>query len=150
MSWFCPHIMLSLSRRLLSLSKSSLAEGEYIAGAHPETNPEQAPGLFSALLTGEKSLPEKWAVRTVSACVCFVHEQCPKCAKVWVGCTRWPRPQASQLFGGYAKESGKPGMRSHMAMHNANTMVMSVGSNNRRTCCVPRSSAKQTDSVARP
>ncbi len=49
--------------RLLNLSKSSLTQGDsqYIAGIHPEMDPEHAQGLFS-VLTGEESLVEKWAV----------------------------------------------------------------------------------------
>ena len=60
-----------LLRRLLSLAKSSLTESssKFVAGTHPDTNPEQAPGLFSALLTGEKALPDRWAV---SVCVCVL------------------------------------------------------------------------------
>ncbi len=50
------------------------------------------------------------------------------------------------FFGGYAKESGKPVCEVTWQ----GIMVMSVGSNNRRTCCMPRSLAKPTDSVARP
>ena len=54
---FKPPVSFS-SARLLSLAKSSLTEnsGKFVAGTHPDTNPEQAPGLFSALLTGEKAL----------------------------------------------------------------------------------------------
>jgi len=58
--------------RLLSLAKSSLTEssGKFVAGTHPNTNPEQAPGLFSALLTGEKALPDRWTVSVfVGICV---------------------------------------------------------------------------------
>jgi len=63
------------SARLLSLAKSSLTEssGKFVAGTHPDTNPEQAPGLFSALLTGEKALPDRWAVRLfvgIIMCLC--------------------------------------------------------------------------------
>ena len=49
--------------RLLSLSKSSLPQGDshYIAGMHPEMDPEQSHGLFS-VLTGEKKLVDKWVV----------------------------------------------------------------------------------------
>ena len=61
--------------RLLSLAKSSLTEnsGKFVAGTRPNTNPEQAPGLFSALLMGEKALPDRWAVSV------FVGE----CVSVW-------------------------------------------------------------------
>ena len=48
--------------RLQSLSKQSLADSQFVAGIHPEADPEQSAGIF-AVLTGEKSLPEKWAVR---------------------------------------------------------------------------------------
>ena len=43
------------------MSKSSLAASQFVAGIHPETDPEQSAGILS-VLTGEKSLPEKWAV----------------------------------------------------------------------------------------
>lgn len=49
-------------RRLQSLSKQSLADSQFVAGIHPEADPEQSAGIF-AVLTGEKSLPERWAVR---------------------------------------------------------------------------------------
>ena len=51
--------------RLLSLAKSSLTEnsGDFVAGTHPDTNPEHSRGIFSGLLAGEKPLPDKWAVR---------------------------------------------------------------------------------------
>ena len=50
--------------RLLSLAKSSLTEnsGDFVAGTHPDTNPEHSRGIFSGLLAGEKALPDKWAV----------------------------------------------------------------------------------------
>ena len=54
--------MHTLNLRLLSLSKSSLADSQFVAGIHPEADPEQSAGILS-VLTGEKSLPEKWAVR---------------------------------------------------------------------------------------
>ena len=52
------------STRLLSLSKSSLADSQFVAGIHPEADPEQSAGILS-VLTGEKNLPERWAVRVV-------------------------------------------------------------------------------------
>ena len=50
------------THRLQSLSKQSLADSQFVAGIHPEADPEQSAGIF-AVLTGEKSLPERWAVR---------------------------------------------------------------------------------------
>ena len=64
--------LLSFLLRLLSLAKSSLTEnsGKFVAGTHPDTNPEKAPGLFSGLLIGEKALPDRWAVSVfVGVCV---------------------------------------------------------------------------------
>ena len=54
--------LLFIIYRLQSLSKQSLADSQFVAGIHPEADPEQSAGIF-AVLTGEKSLPEKWAVR---------------------------------------------------------------------------------------
>ena len=59
--------------RLLSLAKSSLTEnsGDFVAGTHPDTNPEHSRGIFSGLLAGEKPLPDKWAVGIyIFVCVC--------------------------------------------------------------------------------
>ena len=55
-------LYLSFAYRLQSLSKQSLADSQFVAGIHPEADPEQSAGIF-AVLTGEKSLPERWAVR---------------------------------------------------------------------------------------
>ena len=59
------------STRLLSLSKSSLADSQFVAGIHPEADPEQSAGILS-VLTGEKNLPERWAVRVVHH-YCYVY-----------------------------------------------------------------------------
>ena len=59
--------------RLLSLAKSSLTEnsGDFVAGTHPDNNPEHSRGIFSGLLAGEKPLPDKWAVGIyIFVCVC--------------------------------------------------------------------------------
>ena len=60
--------------RLLSLAKSSLTEnsGDFVAGTHPDTNPEHSRGIFSGLLAGEKPLPDKWAVGIyISVYICM-------------------------------------------------------------------------------
>ena len=77
-------LLMSISvLRLLSLAKSSLTEnsGDFVAGTHPDTNPEHSRGIFSGLLAGEKALPDKWAVGMcmfVCACLC-VHVYVPGC-----------------------------------------------------------------------
>ena len=88
MAPLCLLLMLLMSTsilRLLSLAKSSLTEnsGDFVAGTHPDTNPEHSRGIFSGLLAGEKALPDKWAVgmcmfvcACLYLCVClyaFVH-----------------------------------------------------------------------------
>ena len=60
--------------RLQSLSKQSLADSQFVAGIHPEADPEQSAGIF-AVLTGEKSLPEKWAVRYMYNCTVVIEFQ---------------------------------------------------------------------------
>ena len=65
--------------RLLSLAKSSLTEnsGDFVAGTHPDTNPEHSRGIFSGLLAGEKALPDKWAVgMCMYICVCMFISLC--------------------------------------------------------------------------
>ncbi len=66
-----------------------------------------------------------------------------------LACSNWwgkglaSSPGFPAFFGGSAKESGKPGIRSHMTRRHGNER-------GRAAITVPRSLAKRTDSVARP
>ena len=53
----CP--LCRLKSRCPNLAESG---NDTVAGTNPDRDPEQTPGLLSALITGDKSLATRWAV----------------------------------------------------------------------------------------